>query len=261
MNDLTQLLPFNLVLILLLMLGLWARSLVKRDASIVDPFWGTGFVVVAWVCVLLTLPVTSRSLILAVLTTLWGLRLSLYLFWRNRQHAEDPRYAAMRNKHGSQFWWVSLFTVFLLQGLIMWFVSFPIQVGVVDTQSVPLGWLDFLGVAVWAVGIFFEAVGDWQLSRFKSNPENQGRVLKTGLWRYTRHPNYFGDFCVWWGLYLISIQAHGWWTIGSPLLMSFFLMKVSGVTLLEKDITDRRPEYAEYQRSTNAFFPGPPRNP
>ena len=206
---------------------------------------------------MLNAPLTQRGWLLIILVTIWGLRLSLYLLWRNWGHGEDRRYAAMRQNHGPRFWWVSLFTVFLLQAIILWFVSLPIQFAAIAPGPINMTLFDVAGIAFWSVGLFFEAVGDWQLARFKSDPLNSGRVMDRGLWKYTRHPNYFGDFCIWWGIYLIAASGGAAWTIASPLLMSLLLMKVSGVTLLESTITDRRPEYADYRRRTNAFFPGP----
>ena len=242
-----------------LMLLVWLVSLVRRDASIIDPFWGSGFVLVAGVAVWLNAPPSARATLLLVLTGIWGLRLSLFLLWRNWGHGEDRRYQAMRKHHGPRFWWVSLITVFLLQAVLLWFVSLPIQIAAVRSDASPLHTLDVLGMLLWLVGFAFESIGDWQLARFKSQSVNAGRVMDRGLWRYTRHPNYFGDFCIWWGLYLIAAGGGARWTIASPLLMSFLLLKVSGVTLLEKTIRDRRPDYAAYQARTNAFFPGPPR--
>lgn len=264
MSALAQTLLVTLAVVLTTMFVLWLLSVAKRDASIVDPFWGTGFVLVAWTALYLNLhfpqqPLPRRTVLLAVLTTVWGLRLSAFLLWRNWGHGEDRRYQAMRTHHGGRFWWVSLFTVYLLQGVILWFVSLPIQAAMTAAKDDPLGWLDEVGILLWQIGLTFEAVGDWQLARFKADPANAGRVMDRGLWRYTRHPNYFGDFCVWWGLFLIAASGGAWWTVLSPLMMSFLLLKVSGVTLLEKTITERRPEYAAYQARTNAFFPGPPR--
>lgn len=248
-----------LAIVLGAMFLLWLLSVASRDASIVDPFWGFGFVIIAWWC-FFTSEFSQRGLLLLILTTLWGLRLSVYLLWRNWGKGEDRRYRAMRETHGERFWFVSLATVFILQGLIMWFVSWPVQFGVLLGEET-LGILDCLVLGLWVIGITFETIGDLQLAKFKSDPANQGRVLSHGLWRYTRHPNYFGDFCVWWGIYGIAASGGAWWTVGSPLLMSLFLMRVSGVTLLEKDIADRRPEYGDYIRDTNAFFPGLPRTP
>ena len=247
----------SLAVILAAMLVLWIISLVRRDASLVDAFWGTGFVIVAWVAGSVNSPSAARILILTGLTTVWGVRLSLFLLWRNLGHGEDRRYAAMRAHHGHRFWWVSLFTVFMLQGAILWFVSLPIQIAAAKNLLVELGWLDAAGIVLWSIGLFFEAVGDWQLASFKAGSQHAGKVMDRGLWRFTRHPNYFGDFCVWWGLYLIAAAGGAGWTAGSPLLMSVLLMRISGVTLLESNITDRRPDYAAYRTRTNAFFPGP----
>ncbi len=249
----------TLATIVAAMILLWLLSLVRRDASIVDPFWGSGFILVALVAASVNFPPSVRTNLLVALTSIWGLRLSLFLLWRNWGHGEDRRYRAMRDHHGPRFWWVSLFTVFMVQAIILWLVSIPIQAIASQSDATRLNWFDGLGVLLWAIGFAFESIGDWQLARFKADPANSGRVMDRGLWRFTRHPNYFGDFCIWWGLYAIAAAGGAWWTIFSPLLMSFLLLRVSGVTLLERTITDRRPEYAEYQSRTNAFFPGPPR--
>lgn len=255
----TQILLTTLAAIVAAMILLWIVSLIRSDASIVDPFWGTGFVLVAWLARQMSDAQTWRAWLLVGLTTAWGLRLSLFLAWRNWGHGEDRRYAAMRRHHGQRFWWVSLFTVFLLQAGILWFVSLPIQAAIAKDSTRDLSWLDAIGISLWAIGLFFEAVGDWQLARFTADPANSGKVMDSGLWRYTRHPNYFGDFCVWWGLYVIAASGMGIWTaaltVASPLLMSVLLMRVSGVTLLESTIADRRPEYAAYKARTNAFLP------
>ena len=258
--NLAQLLFSCLALSLGIMALLWLLSIVKRDASIVDPYWGIGFVVLAWFSVAMTNQWNLVSAILLLLVSFWGIRLSGYLLIRNRGKGEDRRYTAMRTKHGTRFWWVSLFTVFLLQGAIMWFVAMPIFVGVYfGTDNVlhsPFAIVCIgAGILVWTIGFIFESVGDYQMSCFKANPDNQGKVMDRGLWRFTRHPNYFGDFCIWWGHYLVATAVGAWWTLLSPALMSFFLMKVSGVTLLEGDIEERRPEYSDYKRRTNAFFP------
>lgn len=249
----------NLVILLGIMTLLWGLSLVLKDVSIVDPFWGTGFVIVAWLTALRNEAIPARVMLLAILVTLWGLRLSLFLLIRNWGHAEDKRYAAMRAKHGPKFAVLSLFSVFWLQAFILWFVAQPIQVAGIANLASPLTVIDFLGVALWAVGVAFETIGDAQLARFKARPENAGKVMDRGLWAWTRHPNYFGDFCVWWGIYVIAAMGSAWWTILSPLAMSWLLMKVSGVKLLESTISDRRPDYAEYKRRTSAFFPRPPK--
>ena len=245
----------SLATIFLLLFGLWIVSVKIRDAGIIDPFWGFGFVVIAWLAFLRFGGSNPRAIMVTLLVSLWGLRLSGYLLFRNLGHEEDRRYAAMREKRGDSFWWKSLFIVFWLQALLLVVISVPIQFSLTSTRG-DIGWLDIVGCIVFAVGLFFETVGDWQLAKFKSDPANSGKILDTGLWGLTRHPNYFGDFCVWWGLFLIAAAAGGWWTIFSPILMSFLLMRVSGVKLLESDIAERRPKYREYIESTNAFFPG-----
>jgi len=247
----------HLGVIALVMLFVWMLSLYLKDASIIDPCWGLGFVLLAWMSLFRLEEVPPRAVLLTTLTTVWGLRLGVFLLWRNWGKDEDRRYRAMREHHGQRFWIVSLVTVFLLQAVLMWFISWPVQFGILLSEN-GVGWLDFIGLFLCVVGIFFESVGDFQLARFLQQPENQGKVLDHGLWRYTRHPNYFGDFCVWWGLYLIAAAGGSWWTVASPLVMSFFLLKVSGVTLLESNIAERRPEYQDYAKRTNAFFPGPP---
>lgn len=259
MSPLIQTFLTTLAAVTTMMASVWLISLARRDASVVDPFWGAGFVLVTWVALELSAPPTARVAGLAALVTLWGLRLSLFLAWRNWGHGEDRRYRIMRDHHGRRFWWVSLFTVFLLQALILWVVALPIQVAAAQGAANPISALGVAGGLVWALGFAFETIGDWQMSRFQSDPKNAGRVMDRGLWRWSRHPNYFGDFCVWWGIYLIAAAGGAWWTILSPLVMSLLLLKVSGVALLETTIRDRRPEYADYQSRTSAFFPFPPR--
>ena len=234
---------------------LWLVSLRRRDASIVDPFWGTGFALVAWLGWASSDGAGPRRALALALVTVWGLRLSLHLLRRNAGKGEDPRYRAMRVARGERFWLVSLFTVFLLQGALMWVISLPLQVAVAADEPARLGFLDGLGAALWATGFLFEAVGDWQLARFRRDPASRGRVLDTGLWRYTRHPNYFGDALLWWGLGCLGLAAGAAWTLVSPILMTVLLLEVSGVSLLEKDIAQRRPAYRDYARRTSAFFP------
>ena len=245
-----------------LMLGTWLLSLPLRNVSIVDIVWGLGFVLVAWVSYLVGGGVEARRLLMAVMVSVWGLRLAGYLLWRNAGKGEDFRYLAMRRKAGSSFAVKSLVTVFALQGVIMWLVSLPVQVGSVPDSPEAIGVLGFAGLLVWAVGLFFEATGDWQLARFKADPANAGQVMDRGLWRYTRHPNYFGDFCVWWGIWLVAAATGiGVVAVIGPLVMSVFLMRVSGVPMLERTIGKRRPGYEDYVRRTNSFFPGPPKAP
>jgi steroid 5-alpha reductase family enzyme len=241
-----------------LMLGAWVASLAVRDLSIVDPLWGPAFVLVAVVGVVVGDGCAGRRWLLLGMTAVWGLRLGAYLLARKlADPGEDRRYAAMRERRGDGFAAWSLVAVFALQGLLVVIVSLPLQVaaqrgGTLSATVIP-------GVAVYAVGLFFESVGDEQLRRFKARADSRGRVMDRGLWRYTRHPNYFGDFCVWWGLWLVALTAGAtWWTAIGPLVMTALLLRGSGVAMLERDITGRRPEYAEYVRRTSAFFPLPP---
>jgi len=236
----------------------WVVSVVKRNVTIVDTLWSLLFVIAAAVYVASADVPSPRAWLVLVLVSLWGLRLAAYLAWRNRGHEEDRRYQAIRQRNEPNFALKSLWLIFGFQAVLAWIISLPLAGAIAG--DAPLGLLDGLGVALWAVGLYFEAAGDWQLARFKADPANTGRVMDRGLWRYTRHPNYFGDFCVWWGLYVVALSAGAWWSIAGPLIMSFLLLRFSGVRLLERDIGERRPAYAEYVRRTNAFFPGPRRD-
>jgi steroid 5-alpha reductase family enzyme len=233
----------------------WAISVLKRNVTIVDTLWSLLFVIAAAVYAASLQTPGPRALLVLALVSIWGLRLAAYLAWRNRGHEEDRRYQAIRRRNEPNFALKSLWMIFGFQAVLAWVISLPLA-GAAAGEA-PLGALDALGVALWALGLYFEAVGDWQLARFKGDPANAGRVMDRGLWRYTRHPNYFGDFCVWWGLYLIALSGGAWWSIVGPLIMSFLLLRFSGVRLLERDIGERRPAYADYVRRTNAFFPGP----
>jgi len=247
------------VVILAAITLLWLISLAIKDSSIVDIFWGLGFVIIALTYATQTGGDSGRRLVVVALVVAWGVRLSAHLARRNLGKGEDFRYAAWRKQYGSIWWWRSYFHVFLLQGVILWLVSAPLLAAMLPSSPPALTFLDGLGIAVWALGFFFEAVGDYQLTAFKSNPANKGKVLNIGLWRFTRHPNYFGDATQWWGFYLIALAAGGWWTIFSPLFMTYLLLKVSGVAMLETSLKQRKPEYAEYIRKTSAFIPMPPK--
>lgn len=240
----------------------WMLSVRLRNAGIADIFWGMGFVLLVWVYCLLSPALTPRACLVAALITLWGTRLSGHIYFRSRGKGEDPRYQAMRASHGRAFWWRSLFTVFWLQGVILWFVALPLLVAVYATHPGILTAVDGLGVLLFGVGFSFEVVGDYQLERFKADPANRGRVLDSGLWRYTRHPNYFGDATLWWGMYVVAaVTPDGWFTVLSPSLMTFLLMRVSGVTLLEGGLKASKPGYGDYIARTPAFFPWFPRAP
>jgi steroid 5-alpha reductase family enzyme len=256
--DLTVILLVNLSSLALLMFGVWLLSLVLRDVSIVDVFWGLGFFVVATVSLAVTDNPPPRAWLIASLAWIWGLRLAVYLGLRKVGKPEDYRYRALRESHGNKFWITSLGLVFGLQAVLIWVISWPLQLAPHDSGEWN-AW-DIVGVMLWGIGFVFEAVGDYQMARFKANPANHGKVFSGGLWKYTRHPNYFGDFLVWWGLTLLAFAGGApWWIIVSPLTISFLLIRVSGVTLLEKSLKQRSPGYEEYMRRTSSFFPWPPR--
>ncbi|MDH3612441.1 MAG: DUF1295 domain-containing protein [Gammaproteobacteria bacterium] len=236
----------------------WLLSVVKRNVSFVDSLWSLFFLIATGVFAFSAHPLGARGLLVVTLVTCWALRLSIYITARNWGEAEDYRYQAIRTKNEPGFAFKSLYIVFGLQGLLAWLIALPLLPAV--TEATGLGLFDAIAILLWTVGFIFEAGGDYQLLQFRKNPDNRGQVLNTGLWRLTRHPNYFGDFCVWWAYYLFALSAGGWWSLASPILMSFLLLRISGVVMLEKTITQRRPEYAEYIRRTNAFFPGPKRN-
>ncbi len=237
--------------------GAWLVSVAIRNVSFVDSLWSLFFLIAALVYAVETAELGLRAQLVIALVAIWSLRLSIYITARNWGEPEDHRYRKIRERN-EPFWIKSLYLVFGLQGVLAWIISLPLLVAIM--QPGRIGPLDAAALLLWGVGIVFEAGGDYQLARFKSDPGNAGKVLDTGLWRYTRHPNYFGDFCIWWSFFLFALAAGGWWTIVSPLLMSFLLLKVSGVAMLERTIGNRRPQYADYIRRTNAFFPWPPKS-
>ncbi len=242
-----------------LMVAVWVASLVQRDASLVDRVWGLAFVVLAWTYWLVGAAPGPRPTLALVLVTVWGLRLTAFITWRNWGHGEDPRYAAMRARRPGTFAARSLVTVFLLQAVLAWLISAPLLAAVAVAGG-DRGVLDAVAVALWMVGFVFEAGGDWQLSRFLADPANRGKVMDRGLWRYTRHPNYFGDTVVWWSFLGLALAVGAWWGVAGTLLMTFLIVRVSGVALTERRMGrdgSRREGHDEYVRRTNAFFPGP----
>ena len=251
----------GLLAALVLMTVVWAISVPRRDASLVDRVWGLAFVVLAWTYAALAQVWTARVWLVLALVTVWGLRLSIYITWRNWGDGEDKRYQAMRRNNPETFTLRSLVTIFLLQAALAWFISLPLLAAIASEAPEGLIWLDLVAVAVWAVGFVFEAGGDWQLSRFLSDPDNRGTVMDRGLWRYTRHPNYFGDTVVWWSFFLLALSTGGWWSVVGPMAMTYLIVKVSGVALtdrsMSKDGGSRREGHDEYVRRTNAFIPGP----
>jgi steroid 5-alpha reductase family enzyme len=241
--------------------GLWWLGRLRRDVSIVDVYWGPGFAVIAAVGFVFGAGTLPRAFLVVALVAMWGFRLGGYLGWRKlQQPAEDFRYAAMRARAGSDFERQSVLTVFGLQAVLMWVISSPVQWAVTTPSSPSLGMLDLVGVVLWGIGLAFESLGDLQLIEFKANPANAGMVLDRGLWRYTRHPNYFGDCCVWWAFYAFACATpHGWWTFIGPVVMTVLLVRVSGVPMLERSLLARKPGYAAYVARTSSFVPMPPR--
>ncbi len=241
---------------MILMTTLWIISVIIKNVSIVDLFWGFGFVLTAAFYFLNAEGLSSRKIILMILVAIWGLRLSIYLAFRNIGKGEDFRYREFRKKYGeTRYWWVSFFQTFLLQGILMWLISVPLLGAQHSGSDSQLGILDYAGIAIWVIGFCFEAGGDYQLAKFKSDPSNKGKVLDTGFWKFTRHPNYFGDSAVWWGYALISVSAGSYIPVLGSLLMTALIIKVSGVALLEKSLKEQKPEYKEYIEKTSSFFP------
>jgi steroid 5-alpha reductase family enzyme len=238
-------------------LAIWAASVAKRDASIVDAFWGPMFVLatLAYAWPLADLP--PRGVLVLVLVAAWALRLCVYIVARSWGHGEDYRYREIRRRNQPNFALKSVYLVFGLQAMLAWLISLPLLAA--QTSPVPLHALDAAGAALVVLGLAFESIADLQLARFKRDPANRGQVLDRGLWRYSRHPNYFGEACVWWGFGLIGLAAGGWWSLVSSVLMTWLLVRVSGVALLEQTIVARRPAYAAYARKTSAFVPWPRR--
>ena len=253
--------PYLIALLAILGIGIasWLVSIFKKDVSFVDSLWSLFFLAAATVFTLGSQPLSDRGVLVITLVALWALRLSIYITARNWGEPEDYRYQSIRQNNEPGFAFKSLYIVFGLQGMLAWIISLPLLPAI--TSESALNVIDLIAAMLWLVGFFFEAGGDYQLARFKAGANSKGQVLDAGLWRYTRHPNYFGDFCIWWSFYLFAVASGGWWSIASPLLMTVLLFKVSGVAMLEKTIGERRPEYAEYIRRTNAFFPGPRRTP
>ncbi|HZF79029.1 MAG TPA: DUF1295 domain-containing protein [Rubrivivax sp.] len=252
----------GLAVIVLLAGSTWLASLLRHDVSLVDRMWPVFIAAAAGVFALVLQASSARAGWLLALAAVWALRLSVYITHRNWGHGEDRRYQAIRARNQPHFALKSLVLVFGLQAVLAWVVASPLLMGL--ASSSPLGWLDVLGIGIAIFGIAFETVADAQMARFQADPANAGQVMDRGLWRYTRHPNYFGEFCAWWGLWLVCIAGAGLpgaWTAVSPLLMTVLLLKVSGVTLLEKDIAERRPAYRDYVARTPAFMPGWSRNP
>ena len=246
------------VMLLIIGIVLWVASRIKNDVGIVDSFWSL-LILAAGISFFVTesyfdnTAITERHVLVLFLLSAWAIRLAAHISWRNWGQEEDSRYRTIRQNNQPNFELKSLYIVFLLQAFLALIVALPLM-SVFSTDTA-ISTLDYFAFALWTAGMFFEVVGDWQLARFKSDKSNQGKVLDTGVWRYTRHPNYFGEFCIWWAFFLFAVASGYWWSLISPLLMSVLLLKVSGVSLLESTIAERRPDYLDYRKSTNAFFP------
>jgi steroid 5-alpha reductase family enzyme len=256
MENLIPIFGWNLAAVISLMICGWLISLIYKNVTFVDSLWGLGFVLIAWLTFSLAEGFTGRKILIVLLTTAWGLRLSAHLSWRNWGKGEDPRYGGWRKASGDRFWIISLFKVFLLQALFLWVIALAVQYGQVSATPAHLTGLDFLGFVIWMIGFVFESVSDWQLARFKADPTNAGKVMDRGLWAYSRHPNYFGECLIWWGIFLIVLSTpNSWWTVVSPLVISAVLLKMTGIPLTEKTIVNTRPGYSEYMKRTPSFFP------
>lgn len=250
-----QIYLYSLVAIIAMMTVLWLCSIMIKNVSIVDLFWGFGFVVASAVYFIYTEGLETRKVLLMTMVSIWGLRLSVYLAWRNHGKGEDFRYQKFRKDFGEhRYWWYSYFSVFLLQGMLMWLISAPL-LGAQFYPDTNLSILDYIGFIFWIIGMVFEAGGDFQLAHFKADRSNKGKVLNTGLWHYTRHPNYFGDAAVWFGYACICLSAGSYVPLLGTVLMTALIIKVSGVALLEKTLNETKPGYQEYVEKTSVFIP------
>lgn len=260
-----SILTINFIVLMVIILLLWRYAVSIQDVSFIDAFWPFGMVIMA-VLTYVQAPagVDERKLAIAGLTVFWGMRLAIYLYNRWREHGIDRRYVAilgrLQTKKGWSFAKASLIQVFLLQAVLLFLVCLPAQLGQFGPQAAQIGVIGSIGIALALTGIGFETIGDAQLTRFRANPANQGKVLDTGLWRYTRHPNYFGDTVTWWGIWLVAAETGpGRWAIIGPIVITFLLTRISGVPMLEHGLKKRRPDYEDYIRRTSGFFPWPPK--
>lgn len=244
------------LIILILVTLLWIWSVFIKNVSIVDIFWGVGFVVVNTFYVFMSGELNARKIVILTLVCIWGFRLAIYLAIRNIGKGEDFRYQEFRQNYGpKRYWWFSYFQTFLLQGILIMIISLPLLGINYNNSNGNLQILDYLGIIIWIIGFTFETVGDFQLSNFKRDSKNKGKILHTGLWKYTRHPNYFGDSAVWWAYGIFSIAAGSYWQAIGAVIMTLLILKISGVSLLEKTLKDTKPQYKEYIQKTSSFIP------
>ncbi len=246
-----------LALLLFIYMNLWfVTSIFEKRNDIADIAWGIGFVFLAWASLLMSESVSTLGLCVTTLVTVWGIRLAYHIFKRNWGKPEDYRYRTWREEWGQWFYLRSYFQIYILQGFLLFLVVFPVLfINIYNTAS--LNWISIVGIVVWVLGFFFESVGDMQLAKFIKNPENKGKLMQSGLWKYTRHPNYFGEVTQWWGIFIIALSVpYGWVTIISPFTITFLILKVSGVPMLEKKM-EQNPDFAEYKKRTSMFIPLP----
>lgn len=258
-----SLMGVNFVIAIAAVLVLWLTSIPLRDVSIIDMFFAILLFLIAGTSFALGEGVLARKQLLLVLTGLWAFRITVHLMRRNWGHGEDPRYSKLRSwvNDDRAFVWLSLKKVFLLQGVVIWFVSLPLQVGQVYTTPDTLGWAAWLGTLIWLLGFLFETIADYQLTAFRNDPTNKGTVLRSGLWKYSRHPNYFGELCVWWGLFVIACDnAIGLLTVIGPILYTHLIVNVTGQRTLDKKLARERPGYEEYMRTTSGLIPMLPKS-
>lgn len=248
---------FILALILFTYMSSWfVVSLFKKRNDVADVAWGLGFVILAWLSFFFSENSGTRGLLVNILVSIWGIRLAWHIHSRNKNKTEDYRYMAWRKEWGSLFYFRSYFQVYLLQGFLLFITATPIMV-VNKNKGLSLGWLDFVGLLVWIIGFYFEARGDFELNQFIKNPANKGKIMQTGLWAYTRHPNYFGEVTLWWGIYIISLgSAPFFYSIVGPLTITTLILFVSGIPLLEKKYVGN-PDFEEYKKRTSIFIPLP----
>lgn len=246
-----------LVLFLFLYMNFWFLfSLIKKRNDMADVAWGLGFIFLAWASFILSQSFNIRGLLLNILVSIWGLRLSWHIYSRNKNKPEDYRYLSWRKSWGKWFYIRSYFQIYILQGVFLFFIVFPI-ISVNKYSGLPLGWLDFFGILIWIFGFCFEVIGDAQLAKFNKNPKNKDKIMQEGLWRYTRHPNYFGEVMLWWGIFIISLRSINFlYTIISPLTITVLILFISGIPLLEKKYQERS-DFKEYKKRTSIFFPLP----
>ncbi len=259
MQSLTSFYLVLLFIVWVYMTGWFVWSILRKRNDVADVAWGVGFLVVSFISAYISADIFLRNYIIMFLVSLWAIRLSLHIYVRNKNKPEDYRYQAWRLSWGKWFYVRSYLQVYLLQGFLLLLVSTPVILANFYGVS-GMSYINILGIAVWLFGFFFEMVGDAQLARFLKKPENKGKLMQSGLWSYTRHPNYFGEATMWWGIWLISLTTpYGLVGVIGPILITFLLLKVSGVPMLEAKMASH-PDFAEYKERASVFIPLPPKN-